>query len=110
MTVETGADSFSVIATLPCGFRVSSGQRWTQPRQAGGSRVKRDEMRLSFVHEESQRGKIEKGGRSPTTIMVPSWQHGQRERSTPVILNSKSLADCFGISDKAGSSFSSLRH
>jgi hypothetical protein len=28
--------------------------------------------------------------------MVPSWQHGQRERSTPVIFRSKSLADSLG--------------
>ncbi len=82
MTVEIVAASFCVIATLPSGFRVRFGQRQTHPRQAGRSRVKRDEMRLRLVHEESQRGKLDEGGRSPPTIMVPSWQHGQRERST----------------------------
>jgi len=83
MTFEIGAASFCVIATLPSGFRVSFDQRQTRPRQAARSRVKQDEMRLSLVHEESQRGRIKEGGRSPTTIMVPSWQQGQRERSIP---------------------------
>ena len=93
MTVEIGADNFSLIATLPCGCRVNFGRHQTHPRQAGRSRVKGVEMRLSLVHEESQGFSLDKAGRSPTTIMVPAWQHGQRERSTRVIFTSQSLAE-----------------
>jgi hypothetical protein len=110
MAVEIGADSFSVMMTLPSGFRVSFGQCQTHPRQVGRSRVKRDGTRLSLVHEESQRGTLDKAGRSPTTIMVPSWQHGQRERSTPVVFTSHSLAERMSVFGKAASRSRSLRH
>ena len=108
MAVEIGTDSFSLIATLPGGFRVSFGQRQTHPRQAGRSRVTRAKMRLSLVHEESIRGEIVKADRSPTTIMVPSWQEGQRLRSMPVIFSSKSLAERWGHCSNAGSRSNSL--
>jgi hypothetical protein len=42
--------------------------------------------------------------------MVPCLQHGQRERSTPVIFKSTSLADSMEQRGKAGSRWSSLRH
>ncbi len=67
-------------------------------------------MRLSFVHEESQRSVLAKAERSPTTIMVPSRQYGHRLRSTPVIFSSRSLADSTAQWGKAGSRSRSLRH
>jgi hypothetical protein len=45
--------------------------RQTYLPQAGRSKVTRDEIRVSLVHEKSQRGKLEKAGSSPTAIIVP---------------------------------------
>lgn len=44
-----------------------------------------------LFHEESHWGEHDPDGRSPTTIMVPLWQHGQRLRSMPVISRVPSL-------------------
>ena len=93
MKVEIDADRFSVIAAVRWGYRVTFSLRQTLPGRDGMLRVKRAEERVSFFHEESHWGELDIRGRSPTTIMVPLWQHGQRLRSTPVIFSSKSLVD-----------------
>jgi hypothetical protein len=56
---------------------------------------------LDLAHEESQGGAFGKAASSATILMVPFWQHGQRERSTPVIFKSSSLADSTGQWGKA---------
>lgn len=94
MQVEIAADSFSVIARAQWGFSFTLEHSQTCPREAGRSRVKRDEVRLSFSHEESHLEGLRDS--SPTVIIVPCWQHGQRERSTPVIFSNKSLAGSLG--------------
>ncbi len=67
-------------------------------------------MQLDLAHEESQGGAFGKAASSATILMVPFWQHGQRERSTPVIFKSSSLADSTGQWGKAGPRSRSWRH
>ena len=80
------------MATLRWGFGATSSPRQTplpgrgqaHPRKMGRLGVKRVFEQLGFSHEESHGAEDVIRGRSPTTIMVPFWQRGQRERSMPV--------------------------
>ena len=124
---EIDADRFSVMATAQCGLGASSSRR--QPRlpgrlpvptrqtggqahpcEEGGLRVKGVYEGVNFAHEESHWGERDIRGRSPTTIIVPFWQRGQRLRSIPVSSRKRSWADLLGIWGKAGSSPNSFRH
>ena len=57
---------------------------------------------MSLSHEESHGAEHDIRGSSATTIMVPSWQEGQRERSMPVSSSSRSWADSFGDFRQSG--------
>jgi len=69
--VEFGADRFSVMATAQWGFGANSSGGQAHPSENGRLRVERAYGRLSLRHEESHRSEDDRGGSSPTTIMVP---------------------------------------
>ena len=81
--MRSGADSFSLIGTLPCGCEVVlAGAKHTCAKPADR---KSHEIRYewSLVHEESQRAKLEKTGSSPPAIPAPSNLCRPAQRSKP---------------------------
>ena len=101
MKVDFDRGRFSVMATGQWGLGATCSHRQTRlprrgqahPGREGMLSVKRAQEQLSFFHEESDKGELDRRRRSPTTIMVPLRQQGQRLRLAPVIFSSKSLAD-----------------
>jgi len=108
--VEIDTDRFCVISAAQCGLGASSSPRQTHPREESGFRVKGVYEGVNFAHEESHGAEHDIRGSSPTTIMVPRLQEGQRERSMPVSSSRRSWADFWGISGKTGLSPRSFRH